>query len=220
MLNVFVPGSAQQPALKPATETVNVQPPSSYIAPDQAGTLPQPEPRGPWDSPIRPSEWFRNPLRDPRLLQESLEELRVMSPDSAPLFRASAAAAKKVKKVARDHGRNHPLYHEANLASMTADAGLFEAAILYEAEKRPVCTQRVAEYRAMLALDQGFRDGYRRRHIPGGSHGWFTVTLTAYAHPAKTSLPKRARPAISVISHNQHCMNVQREGTEFLEYYH
>ena len=94
-----------------------------------------------------------------------------MSPDFAPQFRAAADAMKKLNSVARDHGRDHPLYHEANLAAMTAEAGFLEAAILYESEMRPVCIQNVEKYRALLALDQHVRDAYRRKHVPGGSHG-------------------------------------------------
>ena len=89
-----------------------------------------------------------------------------MSPDLAPLFPVAADAA-KVDSLLRDHGRDHPLHHEAKLA---AKAIFFEAAIRHESERHPVCTRRVEEYRALLAMNQYVRDAYRRKHVPGGSH--------------------------------------------------
>ena len=120
-----------------------------------------------------------------------------MFPGFASLAWASLDAVKKVDSLAREHGRDHPMYHEANLAAMTADANLMEAAMLYEAEKRPVCTQRIEEYRALLASFQRSRDVYRRKHIPGGSHGLFTLTLPTYTLP---------QPACMPIAQPLHCM--------------
>ena len=57
---------------------------------------------------------------------------------------------------------HHPLYREAKLASLAAEAGLFEAMILHEYERRPVCTQTIEKYRAFLVFHQRFADAYRR----------------------------------------------------------
>ena len=98
-----------------------------------------------------------------------------MSPELTLLVRASRDAARNVNNMSQDH----PLYHEAKLLAVTANASMIEALFIRKTERGPVDTHIVEEYRAALAHNQRLRDTYRRQHFFGRSHCWSTVTLTA-----------------------------------------